>query len=186
MLFTLVLATWTGIVDVVAYVTGRFACRLGPFYWLKDSQGHVILPFVHDFDSAPDASRLWMMTFLMWSAAMAVGSVPLLYYYGGNRYRASGWAVSWANLVAVMVVGRVAFLGGLVYVFHAKFVQELTGSEGPLNLAEMVQLYRMKVLGWVMPWLMGNVGCCAVLLVMIIKSLRETNEWRRLNVRKIY
>lgn len=186
MMFTLLMAALTCLVDVLAYVVGRFECNWKYLYWIKDSEGSVILPFVHDFDNATESNRLWMMTFLLWSASAALCSVPLLYYYGANRFRASGWAVPWANLVAFVVAGRVCLLALVSYIFHAKFLQELTGSEEPLTLAEVFQLYRMRVIGAAVPGLTVNSVACVVLFVMLARSIRETNQWRRLNVRKIY
>jgi hypothetical protein len=186
MFFTLLLAAVSCAIDVLAFVTGRFALTWKSLYWLKDSEGSVILPFQYDFDNATESNRLWMMAFLCWSASAAFCSIPLLYYYGMNRFRASGWAVSWANLVAVLAAGRVALLTAVSYIFHFKFLQELAKSAESLSLSEIFELYRLKIIGFVVPGLSLNALAGALLLVMLIVSLRDTKQWRRLNVRKIY
>jgi hypothetical protein len=94
--------------------------------------------------------------------------------------------VSWANLVAVLAAGRVALLTAVSYIFHFKFLQELAKSAESLSLSEIFELYRLKIIGFVVPGLSLNALAGALLLVMLIVSLRDTKQWRRLNVRKIY
>lgn len=184
MLGALLMAALACAVDVAALVAGRFEFK--SVYWLRDSGGDVILPFVQDFDNAAESNCLWMMVFLLWSASAAFASVPLLYYYGANRFRASGWAVSWANLVAAMAAGRIGLLVAVLYVFHFGFLQELSGSREPLLLSEIAALYGMKIIGSVPMGIGCNVLVTAVFLVLLLASLKETRQWRRLNVRKIY
>lgn len=185
MLLTLLIAVVTCVIDVVSYVTGRFELR-GHFYWLKDSEGSVIIPFQYDFDHASESTRMWLMMPTMWCASTATISAPLLYYYGANRFRASGWAVSWANLVCALTGIRVILLSVLSYLFHAKLLQELAQSEERLNLGEIFALYKMKIIGVVPLCLTGNIAVSLLLFGMLLLSLKETREWRRLNVRKIY
>lgn len=183
MLVTLLVSVLTAIIDVGAYLTGKFEnMRL---FWLQDSDGHVILPFLDEFDGQSLAASYWMLTWIWFSGSASVLSVPLLYYYGANRFRASGWAVTWAHLVVFLTLGRAVMLPAVLALFHGKFLPALSGDEG-LTLGEIVALYRINIIGWIPIFIALNVILSLVLFVLLLVSIRETNTWRRLNVRKIY
>ena len=183
MLVTLLVTLLTALVDIGAYLTGKFENLR--WFWLQDSDGHVILPFLDEFEGAAGAAAYWMLTWIWFSGSASVASVPLLYYYGANRFRASGWPVTWAYLVTFLTLCRAVMLCAILALFHGKFLPALSGDEG-LTLGEIVALYRINIIGWIPLTIAVNVVITGVLFVLLIISIRETNTWRRLNIRKIY
>lgn len=183
MLVTLLVAVLTAIIDVSAFLTGKFENR--HLFWLQDSDGHVILPFLDEFDGQAMVASFWMLTWIWFSGSASVLSAPLLYYYGANRFRASGWPVTWAHLVTFLTLCRAVMLSTVLALFHGKFLPALSGDEG-LTFGEIIALYRISIVGWIPISIALNVVLSLVLFVLLLVSIRDTNTWRRLNVRKIY
>lgn len=196
--FTAIFSGFLLIIDFLAILGGYFElpCKI---YWLADAEG--FLPFFRDdisiFNRQVELHRDMILVYVFFGATWSCIAVSSIIYFRKRRFVATNWPLAWFKLGTWVMMMRLLKITWSLYKFHFLMMRDVLGEieeyqdifedgKSGINWKILMELYENGTIGGIPPILTVSLLLNLIILILSMKIISDTTEWRRLNVTKTF
>lgn len=197
--FTALLLSFQFIIDFIAILGGYFELPW-KLYWISDAEG--FLPFFRDdisiFNRQIELQRDMILVHVFFGATWSWVALSSIIYFRKRRFVATNWPLTWFKFGTWALVMRLLKVTWTMYKFHFLMIRDVLGEiedyqdifedgkGGGFTWKILLELYENGTIGLIPAVLTGSLLINLINLIISMKIISDTMEWRKLNVSKIY
>ena len=181
-------------VDISSLLSGYFPCD-NYFYWMSDLNGGVIPLFKEDlsifFNSEIESLRNLILTMVCFAASLTLSSIFLLGFFMKRKFVASQWPLALWKLSTLLLGFRLAMAYWISHKFHFTLLKDILMELEDVDdkgideyTFSLMQLYANGTIGLIPAGLVVSIVLNLIILTISVSVIMETDEWRRLNIKK--
>lgn len=175
------------IIDVASIIGGYY--KFPNWYWLAEQSG--IMSFFNDehmflnhfAESQKNSIMSYTQISFLWSIIATVSGIWFL----KSRYMASSLPSTLWKVSTVMMAVRFFLITMAMYRFHFVILPEiLDRDQTSMTAAYLIELYKSGTIGMIPMFLVGSLVLNFFVFFTSLKCILNNQDWRQLNVHKIY